>query len=82
MQDGQNPRPLHEKGTRSSSPHVRHKPCSKSPHTPKPASSSFTNSGSPWPPSSSRARNPGMWRRGMWRRTSTAASQSWVWRGT
>jgi hypothetical protein len=62
-------------------PHVRHavrtKPCSKSPHTPKPASSSFTNSGSPWPLSSRRARKPGKWRR-----TSTAASQSWVCRGT
>ena len=44
-------------------PHVRHavctKPCSKSPQTPKLASSSFTNSGSAWPLSSSRARKPG-----------------------
>jgi len=48
MHDGQKPRPLHGKGTRSSSPQrrqaVRTKPCEKSPHTAKPLSSPWTKS--------------------------------------
>ena len=50
MHDGQNPRPLHAKGTRSSSPQRRHavrtKPCEKSPQTAKPRSSPWTKRGS------------------------------------
>jgi hypothetical protein len=48
------------------------------PATAKPSSSAFTKSGSePWPRSSIRARKPARCRR-----TKTAASHAWVWRGT
>ena len=73
----QQPRDLQEKGTRSSSPQlrqqVRTKPSSKSPQPAKPSSSAFTNAGSGPARSSQRSRNSARWRR-----TSTAASHSWV----
>jgi hypothetical protein len=52
---------------------VRTKPSSKSPQPAKPSSSPFTNAGSGPARSSQRSRNSARWRR-----TSTAASHSWV----
>ena len=77
MHEGQQPRDLQENGTRNSSPQlrqqVRTKPSSKSPQPAKPSSSPFTNAGSGPARSSQRSRNSARWRR-----TSTAASHSWV----